>query len=261
MQETKVQPERILVVEDSVSMLLIIQKAIFNVRPNAEIFSAVSLEEAFTILIKTSNIEEKNPYELIIADIFLEGSRTGMDLWRVLRATYPQIPILVVSSISEEKVRDAVLEQEKKDLIYFKKPFMLSDLQTKIREVLAKHPRPALDVFPINFSSEKSLVSPNDQLEHMAHLVMLKLSLDWLIKQDWVDSPYGGQNPVQDMLFQARFLTEKFWEDIFFKNETDVIAKERKIKEHIMQISELTPELKHFFQERLGAMENFSNRA
>ena len=100
MRKTKVHPERILVVEDNVSMLLLIQKAIFKVRPNAEIFSAVSLEEAFTILIKNADIEEKNPYELIIADIFLEGAHTGLDLWRVLRSTYPQIPILVVSSLS-----------------------------------------------------------------------------------------------------------------------------------------------------------------
>jgi len=237
-------------------MLLLIQKAIFNVRPKAEIFSAVSLEEAFTILIKNANIEEKNPYELIIADIFLEGNKTGLDLWRVLRGTYPTIPIVVISSPEEEKVMATLLDHEKNDMIYFKKPFMISELQAKVKEVLSHHPRPDSED-TTQFKPDQNLVSSNEQLEHMAHMVMLKLSLDWLIKQNWVDAPYGGQNPVQDILYQARFLTEKFWEEFFFKNDMDLSLKERKIKEHIMQISELTPELKEFFQDRLGTMEEF----
>lgn len=261
MLDSKNQPEKILVVEDNVSMLLLIQKAIYKIRPQAEIYSAVSLEEAFTILIKNANIEEKNPYELIIADIFLEGNRTGLDLWRVLRGTYPDIPIIVISSISEEQVMSNILENEKKHMIYFKKPFMVSELQAKIKEVLARHPRPEFDKLPFEKKPDGTLVSSSDQLEHLAHLVMLKLSLDWLIKQDWVDSPYGGQNPVQDIMYQTRFLTEKFWDEFFFRGDKDLSAKEQKIKEHIMQISELTPELKEFFQERLGTMEEFFHHA
>jgi DNA-binding response OmpR family regulator len=257
MRDSIKQPERILVVEDNVSMLLLIQKAIFNVRPKAEIFSAVSLEEAFTILIKNANIEEKNPYELIIADIFLEGNKTGLDLWRVLRGTYPTIPIVVITSLEEEKVMSTLLDHEKNAMIYFKKPFMISELQAKIQEVLSQGPRTDIEDPSAGYKPDKSLVSTDEQLEHMAHMVMLKLSLDWLIKQNWVDTPYGGQNPVQDILYQARFLTEKFWEEFFFKNDMDLAVKERKIQEHIMQLSELTPELKQFFQDRLGTMEEF----
>lgn len=261
MRDSTKRPEKILVVEDNISQLLLIQKAIYKVRPQAEVYSAVSLEEAFTILIKNASIEEKNPYELIIADIFLEGNRTGLDLWRVLRGTYPGIPIIVISSISEEIVMSTILENEKKDMIYFKKPFMVTELQAKIKEVLAKHPLPEFDNFPKEHKHDAELVSSDDQLEHLAHLVMLKLSLDWLIKQDWVDAPYGGQNPVQDMLYQTRFLTERFWEDFFYRDREDLAVKEQKIKEQIMQISELTPELKEFFQERLGTMEEFFHHA
>jgi hypothetical protein len=134
---------------------------------------------------------------------------------------------------------------------------MISELQAKVKEVLAKHPRQENEESPAEYSRDQNLVSTDEQLEHMAHMVMLKLSLDWLIKQNWVDAPYGGQNPVQDILYQARFLTEKFWEEFFFKNDMDLSVKDRKIKEHIMQISELTPELKEFFQDRLGTMEEF----
>ena len=261
MQSAKVHPEKILVVEDSVSMVLLIQKAIFSVRPHAEIHSAVSLEEAFTILIRNVDIDEANLYRLIVADIFLEGTKTGLDLWRVLRGTYPQIPILVVSSLTEERVLSSLQEDEKKYLIYFKKPFVISELQTKIKEVLAKNPQESRDDLPLGYKPDSSLLSSNEQLQHMAYLLMLKQSLDWLIKQDWVDSPYGGQNPVQDLLFKTRFLTEKFWEDIFFKNDVDMKDKERKLKEYILQISELTPELKDFFSQRLDAVDTMFHHA
>ena len=255
MQSAKVHPEKILVVEDNVSTVLFIQKAIFNVRPHAEIFSAVSLEEAFMILIKNIEIDELSPYRLIIADIFLEGTRTGLDLWRVLRSTYPQIPILVVSSLTEDRVSSALQEDEKKYFIYLKKPFVMPELQSKIKEVLAKNSQESRDDLPLDYKPDSNLLSSNEQLQHMAYLLMLKQSLDWLIKQNWVDVPYGGQNPVQELLFKARSLTETFWEDTFLKGDVDIKDKEHKLKEQILEICELTPELKDFFGKRLGVVE------
>lgn len=257
MQDAKVQPEKILVVEDNISMLLLVQKAIFNVLPNAEVYSAVSLEEAFAILIKNSDINEKKPYDLIIADIFLEGNGTGLDLWRVLCGTYPRIPFLVISSLAEENVLAGIRESEKKNLIYFRKPFLISELQLKIKDVLTPKPAQNIQAGDQGKTPDSDLVGNDEQIQHLAHLVILRLSIDWLIKQDWVDTYYGGQNQVQDILFQTRFLTDRFWEDFFFRNNRDLTSKEERIKEQISQIKELTPELQMFFQERLSTMEEF----
>lgn len=252
------QPERILVVEDDTSMMPLLQKAILDVRPQAEIFTAISLEEAFTILIKNSDIAQKKPYSLIVADIFLEGSGTGLDLWRVLCATYPLIPFLVISSLPEEKVLEAVGEEEKKNLLFLKKPFNITDFKLKIKSILSRGPvvQTGKQISNLMDKVDTTLLSSEDKHKHMANLIILKLSTDWLERQEWMDSPYGGQNPVQDILFQTRLSTDRLWEDFFFKNKDAMNLDKDKIREHIMQISELTPELRVFFEERLAAMEN-----
>ncbi|MGZ3691682.1 MAG: hypothetical protein ACXVAX_09270, partial [Pseudobdellovibrio sp.] len=225
---------------------------------NAEISSAVSLEEAFAILIKNSDIHDKKPYELVIADIFLEGTGTGLDLWRVICGTYPKVPFLIISSLEEEKVAANVTDREKKNLIYFRKPFLMPELQKKIKEVLSPKEYPAgAQAARKDGWRDDTIVGSDEQTEHLAHMLILKLSLDWLVKQDWVDSPYGGQNQVQDMLYRTRFLTDSFWEDFFFKNNRDLRIKEGQIKEQIAQIMELTPELKEFFEERMTTMDEF----
>ena len=258
MAHAAIRPERILVVEDDSSMMPLLQKAILDVRPNAELFTAISLEEAFTILIKNSDIAQKKPYSLIVADIFLEGSGTGLDLWRVLCATYPLIPFLVISSLPESKVQEAVGEEEKKNLIFLKKPFTITDFKLKIKSILTKGPiiKSGKQLANLMESVDNTLLSSDEKHKHMANLIILKLSTDWLERQEWVNSPYGGQNPVQDILFQTRLSTDRLWEDFFFKNKDAMNLDKHKIREQILQISELTPELREFFEERLGAMEN-----
>lgn len=258
MAYAKNHPERILVVEDDSSMMPLLQKAILDVRPNAEIYTAISLEEAFTILIKNSDIAQKKPYSLIVADIFLEGSGTGLDLWRVLCATYPLIPFLVISSLPEEKVLEAVGEDEKRNLIFLKKPFSITDFKIKIKSILSRGPvlKSGKQLSGMMDKVDTTLLSSDEKHKHMANLIILKLSTDWLERQEWMDSPYGGQNPVQDILFQTRLSTDRLWEDFFFKNKDAMNLDKDKIREHIMQISELTPELREFFEERLGAMDS-----
>jgi len=176
MQEAKVHPEKILVVEDNMSMLLLVQKAIFKVLPNAEVSSAVSLEEAFAILIKNSDIHDKKPYDLVIADIFLEGNGTGLDFWRVICGTYPQIPFLIISSLAEDKVMSNVLEHEKKNLIYFRKPFLMPELQAKIKEVLSPRDNTAGAQSGLRRQEhDETIVGSDEQIEHLAHMLILKL--------------------------------------------------------------------------------------
>jgi DNA-binding NtrC family response regulator len=134
--QTRTFPKKILVVEDDTSMTVLLGKAILEVFSDAEIQWATSLEQAVTQLIQNTDIAEKIPYDLIIADIFLEGNGTGLDLWKVLSRTYPTIPFLVISSISEEQVISAVPEEQKSSLVYMKKPFQFSQCKESIRNIL-----------------------------------------------------------------------------------------------------------------------------
>lgn len=85
------------------------------------------------------------PPDLLIADIRLEGSRTGLDVARTLRETRPSLPVIVLTGIS-----DAELAERKEELdgfTLFRKPLKLLDLtariQQLIRESRASDPGPA----------------------------------------------------------------------------------------------------------------------
>lgn len=250
-QKTK---HRILVVEDDPGMKALLKKVIHGVSPEAEVSVASSLEQAFAQILQFSDISDAQPYELIVADIFLEGNGTGLDLWRVLMSTYPKIPLLVISSVSEDDVTEAIGEEQKKNLIFLKKPFTAQSFAVKVRHVLEKA-RPVETGGPAN-GAASDLMGSDERLRQMAHLLMLKISADWLARQAWLDEPYGGQNPAQELLFHTRVSANRLWEDFFVSKDNKLTLDKDKVREHILQISELTPELKEFLDERLNQMDS-----
>lgn len=254
---------RILVVEDDMAMKSLVMKAVQTVRPQSEICFASSLEEAFAKILQFSDISEQQPCEMIIADIFLEGSGTGLDLWRVLRTTYPKIPFLVISSVNEKDLKSSIEKSagaaEAGGLLYLKKPFTVSSCAQKIQSILK---REAIDN---NFddipndpapANAKALMGSDERQQQMAQLLMLKLSADWLSRQEWLDEPYGGQNPAQELLFHTRISANRLWEDFFVSQKDHLTLDKAGLREHIQQLSELTPELKEFLNERLSQIES-----
>lgn len=98
--------------------------------------------------------------------------------------------------------------------------------------------------------NENTLLDTEEKHQQMARLIILKLAAEWLEKQDWVSSPYGGQNPIQDLLFQIRLTTNRTWED-FFKNN-NVQCDVNQLKEKILEMSDLDSDLKDFFSKTLN---------
>lgn len=250
----KNQSKRILVVEDDPLMMSLLKKAILDVLPGSEIFWATSLEQAFIKIIQNSTILEKKPYELIVADVFLKGSGTGLDLWRVLCATYPQIPFLVISSLSEENIVTAVGEAEKKNLFFFRKPFSFLECKQKIKNILVDNVIKNERILSTKALTDYSLLNYADKHQQMANLIILRLSTDWLEGQQWLDEPYGGQNPVQDLLFQAKQMANRLWDLCFSKKKNKSNVGHENIKEFVLKIGELTPELNAFVVARSDAM-------
>lgn len=248
------QTRRILVVEDDAEMKTLLEKLIFEIIPEAEICWATGLEQAFTKLIQKATIMDPKPYELIIADIFLKGSGTGLDLWRVLHATYPLIPFLVISSLSESNVVAAVGEIEKKNLLFLKKPFSVNECKHKIKNILANDVKCNDNIIFIKALTEYSLLSNAHKHQQMANLLILRMTADWLEKQVWLDEPYGGQNPAQDLLFQVRLATVRLWELFFSKKRNRSHFDQELIHDFIRKIAELAPELNTFVAERSRAM-------
>ncbi len=107
-----------------------------------------------------------------------------------------------------------------------------------------------------NNLDKNTLLNCDEKQRQMARLIILRLAAAWLEKQNWVSSPYGGQNPVQDLLFQAQLAANRVWEDFFAKDQESFNYDVSGIKSQILQMSELTPELKEFFEKRLAAEDN-----
>ncbi|AGH95453.1 response regulator [Pseudobdellovibrio exovorus] len=247
---------RILVVEDDPSMTIMLKSSIAGAAPDAKVCYASSIEQALAKILQSADISNDNPYDLIVADIFLEGHSTGLDLWKVISSTYPNLPFLVISSVSEQEVRKAVGEEDQSQLIYLQKPFSVKAFKDKVQSIFEK-----AAVNTISFKgkvegeSRPELIH-NDEHEQMAHLLMLKMSSDWLSKQEWVNEPYGGQNPAQELLFHARISAHKLWEDFFISDDKQITLDKQKIREHLLKMGDLNPELKKFLEEKLDNMES-----
>ena len=70
---------KILVVEDDITFEPFWSAIAERADRNAQVFWATSELEAESMIIAA--IEAGRPYNLVITDIFLSGSRTGIDLW------------------------------------------------------------------------------------------------------------------------------------------------------------------------------------
>lgn len=131
-------PARVLVVEDDDCLTPLIERAIFDIEGEPEIFWAISLEEAVAKFIQCADLSQKEPYDLIIADIFLEGPGTGLDLFKVIHGTYPKIPFLVTSSISYEQVLANIPPQYTHNMSYLRKPFLFAQCKEQIGNLLIR---------------------------------------------------------------------------------------------------------------------------
>ena len=91
---------KILVVEDDITFEPFWSAIAERADRNAQVFWATSELEAESMIIAA--IEAGRPYNLVITDIFLSGSRTGIDLWIKF---YKQLHgrIIVTSGIEYQK--------------------------------------------------------------------------------------------------------------------------------------------------------------
>jgi response regulator of citrate/malate metabolism len=94
---------KVLIVEDDLDMVDIVEKILISINPTTEISWASSAEEAHFRLHSQKIHNWDSPYDLIIADIFLEGEETGLDLFRKCQGLYPDIPFIATSSTSIDK--------------------------------------------------------------------------------------------------------------------------------------------------------------
>ncbi len=127
-----------LIVEDDMSSMHMLDVALQATGQFVKLDWATSAEEAMRFLQGRMKSRRAHPYDLIIIDIFLDGRRTGVDLWNYLNEESLQsVPVVMTSGISEEKFADlmgrfTIMPK------FLRKPFQMKRCMETINEAMNK---------------------------------------------------------------------------------------------------------------------------
>jgi response regulator of citrate/malate metabolism len=119
------KPERkkFLVVEDDFAAQPIWDKIIRSVDPKAIIRWATTEEGAEKLIQERADAGDR--FDFVIADIFLDGPKTGIDLWKRFGGGSTQF--LFISSITRNKFHEMLGQWKNQYPLLIRKPFNLNE--------------------------------------------------------------------------------------------------------------------------------------
>ena len=126
---------KVYIVEDDLELSTVLDRILWSIDPNIQMNWTTSAEEAMHHLKEVRHKADGKPYDLIIADIFLDGPATGVDLWRLSKQYLPKVPLVLTSALSAEKFLASV------DCFeicppFLAKPFSISDCRQILKSTL-----------------------------------------------------------------------------------------------------------------------------
>lgn len=129
--EEEISPPRVLIVEDDLEYEPIWQIVFQKINPDIRYTWSTSANEAQQLL-DQAHLNGKK-WDLIISDIFLSGSRTGLDLWQEWGEPFENM--LLVSGVEYSKVLDYI-GLTKNPPAYIQKPFIISECVDIVSEFI-----------------------------------------------------------------------------------------------------------------------------
>lgn len=96
--------KRILVVEDDMALKPLWEIIAKRNMGGMKLDWSVSGEEGRRLLSQVAN-EKKKKYDLVVTDLFLAGSETGLDFVKYVRVSDPSVPIFLVTSVDETDLK------------------------------------------------------------------------------------------------------------------------------------------------------------
>jgi hypothetical protein len=102
---------------------------------------------------------------------------------------------------------------------------------------------------------DKLLIRNNEDQVKLLDLFLLKSATEWLEKQNWISSPYGGDNYLEDIIFRIKLLSGQEWQSVF--QEGKIPYDLELIKEYFEMIKTIDPSIKKFCD---GVLKGSSNR-
>ena len=130
--ELETTKERVLILEDDFTFKPLWTSVIKHECPDAHI-DWVQTEEAAERCIQLRR-KMGQKYDLVVADIFLSGRKTGIDLWTRFGQTIENF--VFVSSLPRDKFDTLVSADDKRYPVYIQKPLRASVCADVVRELL-----------------------------------------------------------------------------------------------------------------------------
>ena len=118
---------RVLIIEDEKAILNLLKRIVSHMGHTAHI--APSGPDALALLAKTE-------VDLIVSDLRMPGTPSGVDLIRELRTRFPRLPIIVVSGYVSRDFMAKWPELGVDD--FLPKPFDMDTIRTTIEKVLQR---------------------------------------------------------------------------------------------------------------------------
>ena len=98
-RQTSERELKIFILEDDTELMPVFKKVLEAIDPKVILDTATSVEDAIKILEHRNRDANESPYDLIIADIFLEGQSTGLDFWHTCEKLYQDTPVIITSAM------------------------------------------------------------------------------------------------------------------------------------------------------------------
>jgi DNA-binding NtrC family response regulator len=135
--QTKLKKLRILIAEDDTTQRTIWSQVLRLVDETAEVYWADSYEAVAKTFEDTKTLVES--FDLLISDIFLNGSATGFDICKDYFHKFNG-QVILVSSFGEIDVPKPLAENfRRKEPIYLKKPLNVPQAVLILKKILPNH--------------------------------------------------------------------------------------------------------------------------
>jgi putative two-component system response regulator len=130
-----VNAARVLVVDDEPSLLVLVREALGLA--GKRVIAAESPDEALALL-------EELSVDLVLTDIHMPGSRSGLDLVQDVRDAHPSIPVIVVTGDGSSANVGEALDRGAAGFLV--KPFEIGQLVSKVDETLRRKDQAEADL-------------------------------------------------------------------------------------------------------------------
>ena len=132
-QPERLAPMRVLVIEDDLWLQPVVTGVVLSVDSRIKIDWCTNADQILADL--DGNWRALLKYDLVVADIFLPGSTSGLDLWKSCRLACPNVQFLMMSGLSPEQFH-AEMAGQRKCPPFLAKPFDVAECRRLVEKLL-----------------------------------------------------------------------------------------------------------------------------